>query len=642
MIGKLGTALAILVFAVLVVKGLWFSDELLQGDWLHVANKLLSYFMVSVAIMVMAIPEGLPMSITLSLAMSMRRMLKTNNLVRKMHACETMGAVTVICTDKTGTLTRNEMRVHRIERYGDSSDALLDELIAANSTAFLDAAGKVIGNPTEGALLLWQRDRGVDYAALREAAAVVDQITFSTERKYMATLVESAVTGRRTLYVKGAPEIVRGMCTADGLDAQVEETLRAFQNKAMRTLGFALKETAAVTCQEALEAGGLSFVGIAAISDPVRDDVPEAVERCLNAGIQVKIVTGDTPATAREIARQIGLWDDTVDTDRNQITGVEFAAMSDEELLDRVQGLKIMSRARPLDKQRLVRLLQQKGEVVAVTGDGTNDAPALNFAQVGLSMGTGTSVAKEASDITLLDDSFSSIATAVMWGRSLYKNIQRFVLFQLTVNFAAMVVVFFGSIFGDALPLTVTQILWVNLIMDTFAAMALASLPPNPRVMEDKPRKNSDFIITRSMLANILITGSVFVVVLLTMLIHWGDSITITGSNYADPVNHDAIYRLSIFFTTFVLLQFWNLFNARAFDAHGGVHGDMKHSKGFLLILLAILAGQILIVTFGDGVFRTVPVSFVDWLIMIASTSLIYIGGRIIRTIGRHRAAAQR
>ncbi len=622
-IGKVGTALAVLVFLILVVKGYWFSNELREGDWFHIAHHLLRYFMVSVAIMVMAIPEGLPMSITLSLAMSMRRMLKTNNLVRKMHACETMGAVTVICTDKTGTLTRNEMRIYEIERYGTLPDPVFEESVAANSTAFLDSAGKVIGNPTEGALLLWLKDAGKDYAALRAGAHIVDQMTFTTERKYMATLVESPVAGKRMLYVKGAPEIVRGMCLADGLDAQVEETLRNYQNKAMRTLGFAVQETTLSTCEEVLAAGELQFVGVAAISDPVRDDVPDAVARCLNAGIAVKIVTGDTPATAREIARQIGLWNDEVDGERNRITGVEFAALSDAELLDRVQDLKIMSRARPLDKQRLVRLLQEKGEVVAVTGDGTNDAPALNFAQVGLSMGTGTSVAKEASDITLLDDSFSSIATAGMWGRSLYKNIQRIVLFQLTVNFAALVVVFFGSIFGDALPLTVTQILWVNLIMDTFAAMALASLPPNPRVMEDKPRKNSDFIITRSMLASILVTGCVFVAVLLSMLLWWGSEIT--------------IYDLSLFFTTFVMLQFWNLFNARAFDAHGGVHGDLKQSKGFLLILLCILIGQILIVSFGDGVFRTVPLSLRDWLIVIFGTSLIYVGGALIRRINNRK-----
>ncbi len=636
LIGKIGTALAFLVFAILVVKGIWWGGDLRGGDWVHVLSRLLQYFMVSVAIMVMAIPEGLPMSITLSLAMSMRRMLKTNNLVRKMHACETMGAVTVICTDKTGTLTQNQMRVAEIVRYGEIPDGELYESMSANSTAFLDQGGKVIGNPTEGALLLWMHDQGVDYATLRGGVKVVDQMTFTTERKYMATLVESAETGRRMLYVKGAPEIVRGMCEKDGLDDQVNEQLRTFQNKAMRTLGFAVVASDLATCEEVIAAGGLQFVAVAAISDPVRPDVPAAVASCLNAGIRIKIVTGDTPATAREIARQIGLWNDTDTDDRNAITGVEFAALSDEELLDRVGDLKVMSRARPLDKQRLVKLLQQKGEVVAVTGDGTNDAPALNFAQVGLSMGSGTSVAKEASDITLLDDSFASIATAVMWGRSLYRNIQRFVLFQLTINFAALVVVFFGSIFGSELPLTVTQILWVNLIMDTFAAMALASLPPNPEVMKEKPRKNSDFIINRAMMTSILTTGMVFVVVLLSMLIYWGDSVTIHGAA-SNPANYDAVYKLSIFFTVFVILQFWNLFNAKAFETTHSVFSDLSRCRGFFFILFAILVGQILIVSFGGGVFRTVPLSLRDWVLVIGLTSLIMIGGEVIRWIARRR-----
>ena len=636
LIGKIGTALAFLVFAILVVKGIWWGGDLRGGDWVHVLSRLLQYFMVSVAIMVMAIPEGLPMSITLSLAMSMRRMLKTNNLVRKMHACETMGAVTVICTDKTGTLTQNQMRVAEIVRYGEIPDGELYESMSANSTAFLDQGGKVIGNPTEGALLLWMHDQGVDYATLRGGVKVVDQMTFTTERKYMATLVESAETGRRMLYVKGAPEIVRGMCEKDGLDDQVNEQLRTFQNKAMRTLGFAVVASDLATCEEVIAAGGLQFVAVAAISDPVRPDVPAAVASCLNAGIRIKIVTGDTPATAREIARQIGLWNDTDTDDRNAITGVEFAALSDEELLDRVGDLKVMSRARPLDKQRLVKLLQQKGEVVAVTGDGTNDAPALNFAQVGLSMGSGTSVAKEASDITLLDDSFASIATAVMWGRSLYRNIQRFVLFQLTINFAALVVVFFGSIFGSELPLTVTQILWVNLIMDTFAAMALASLPPNPEVMKEKPRKNSDFIINRAMMTSILTTGMVFVVVLLSMLIYWGDSVTIHGA-VSNPANYDAVYKLSIFFTVFVILQFWNLFNAKAFETTHSVFSDLSRCRGFFFILFAILVGQILIVSFGGGVFRTVPLSLRDWVLVIGLTSLIMIGGEVIRWIARRR-----
>lgn len=624
-IGRVGTALSVLIFLVLVAKGIFFKGDLLQGDWLHTVKQLLEYFMVSVALMVMAIPEGLPMSITLSLAMSMRRMLKTNNLVRKMHACETMGAVTVICTDKTGTLTRNQMRVYDMVRYGDASDRIVDELISVNSTAFLDAENKVIGNPTEGALLLWLNDKGVSYDLLREGAKVVDQMTFTTERKFMATLVESAATGKRTLYVKGAPEIVKAMCTPDNNDEQIQSQLQNFQNKAMRTLGLAYCTTELTSCAEAITLNTLQFIAVAAISDPVRDDVPEAVARCLSAGIEIKIVTGDTPATAREIARQIGLWNDSVDGERNHMTGVEFAAMTDQELLERVKELKIMSRARPLDKQRLVRLLQQLGEVVAVTGDGTNDAPALNFAHVGLSMGTGTSVAKQASDITLLDDSFSSIATAVMWGRSLYKNIQRFVLFQLTINFAALVVVFFGSIFGDESPLTVTQILWVNLIMDTFAAMALASLPPNPNVMKEKPRKSSDFIINKAMLRSIIFTGSVFIVILISMLYFWGRHYT----------GADQEWFFSLFFTTFVMLQFWNLFNAKAFGVKGSVFTDIAKCRGFMFILICILVGQIIIVSLGNGVFRVVPLSLNVWIATIGATSLVMFGGEIIRYFQR-------
>ncbi len=618
LIGRVGTTLAVLTFCALIIKGFFVTGELRNADWITVAGELLQYFMVAVTLIVVAVPEGLPMSVTLSLAVNMRRMLKTNNLVRKMHASETMGAITVICTDKTGTLTCNEMRVHEIRSYGVDDQALLDESIAANSTAFLDAHGKVIGNPTEGALLLWMQSRGVSYQTLREEAPVVDQLTFTTERKFMATLVDSPTRGRM-LYIKGAPEIILGRCVPFDRKSEVETQLTTYQNMAMRTLGFAYAFCPeARTCDEALAAGGLQFYGIAAISDPVREDVPAAVAQCLGAGIEVKIVTGDTPATAKEIGRQIGLWTPE-DTDFNHMTGTEFAAMSDEELLDRVQALKIMSRARPLDKQRLVRLLQEKGEVVAVTGDGTNDAPALNFAHVGLSMGTGTSVAKEASDITLMDDSFASIATAVMWGRSLYKNIQRFVLFQLTINVVAIVIVFLGSIFGSQLPLTVTQMLWVNLIMDTFAALALASLPPSRSVMEEKPRKNTDFIITPSMARTILGVGVLFIVVLLGLLYGFGDSIT--------------VYELSAFFTVFVMLQFWNMFNAKGFGSSLPLYRSIKGCAPFFLVLLMILVGQYIIVTWGGEVFRTVPLSWAHWGLIIAATSVVMWVGEIGRVI---------
>lgn len=625
MIGRGGIVLSVVIFVAMLMKAILFGD-LFDQDWLRIAQQVLHIFMVSVALIVMAVPEGLPMSITLSLAMSMRRMLKTNNLVRRMHACETMGAVTVICTDKTGTLTQNKMHVDEVVRYDTLSLGGFAEVVAANSTAFLDAEGHVIGNPTEGALLEWLRAEGEDYAALREGAAIVDRLTFTTERKYMATIIRSGVSGRRILCVKGAPEIVRAMCLDDGRGKEVAELLLSFQNRAMRTLGIAWAETDAVDCETAVKAGGLHFAAVAAISDPVRPDVPAAVRSCLDAGIAVKIVTGDTPATAREIGRQIGLWDDAADDERNLLTGAEFAAMSDAELLERVKELKIMSRAKPLDKQRLVRLLQQCGEVVAVTGDGTNDAPALNFANVGLSMGTGTSVAKDASDITLLDDSFASIATAVMWGRSLYRNIQRFVLFQLTINFAAIIVCFVGAVFGTDLPLTVVQILWVNIIMDTFAAMAMASLPPNPEVMSEKPRPRDEFIITRAMARTIFTCGMIFVAVLLGMMFWW--TATTGGMN---------LVQLTLFFSVFVFLQFWNMFNAKGFETRHSVFTCLRGCREFFLILLAIAAGQVLIVEFGGEVFRTVPLTWQQWAWVIGGTSLIAVGGEIVRALKRQR-----
>ena len=616
LIGRVGTALALLIFVILVAKGF------LQGDfsegWLTTFGRLLRYFMVSVAILVMAIPEGLPMSITLSLALSMRRMLKTNNLVRKMHACETMGAVTVICTDKTGTLTQNRMQVAEMACYNGTNERHLFEAIGVNSTAFLDPCGKVIGNPTEGALLLWMRDRGEAYAARRAEARVADQMTFTTERKYMATLVEAENTEgkfRRKLYVKGAPEIVRGFCAPDGADSEIEAQLAGFQGRGMRTLGFACMESDAATCAEAIEKGGLRFMAVAAISDPVREDVPEAVGDCLGAGIHVKIVTGDTPVTAREIARQIGLWGEG-DDDSALMTGAEFAGATDGELLERIPHLKILARARPLDKLRLVRLLQQQGEVVAVTGDGTNDAPALNFAHVGVSMGSGTSVAREASDITLLDDSFASIATAVMWGRSLYKNIGRFVLFQLTVNVSALLVVFLGSIFGHDMPLTVIQILWINLIMDTFAAMALASLPPSRSVMRERPRRSDEFIITSSMRRLILGTGTVFATVLLALLFIWGD-------------RSGEIRNQTLFFTLFVMMQFWNLFNAKSFNSPFGPLSGFRDCRWFLAILLIIILGQWMLVTFGGEMFRTAPLTLNEWAWVAGVSALTLLFGFI-------------
>ena len=633
LIGKAGFTIAILTFIIFTSKDLYeYLSVTAVTDWhqwLDIARIVLKYFMMAVTLIVVAVPEGLPMSVSLSLALNMRRMLKTNNLVRKMHACETMGAITVICTDKTGTLTQNLMQVYDA-KLDESRADVIAEGISANSTAFLeekDGKPNGVGNPTEIALLLWLNGKGKDYMSLREAAKVVNQLTFSTERKYMATLVESPVIGKRVLYVKGAPEIVMGKCnlSAEQIEANNRQLLE-YQNKAMRTLGLAYRvvsDEAETDCATLVAEGGLTFLGIFAISDPIRPDVPAAVERCQSAGISIKIVTGDTPGTATEIARQIGLWKPE-DTERNRITGVEFAALTDEEALDRVLDLKVMSRARPMDKQRLVQLLQQKGAVVAVTGDGTNDAPALNHAQVGLSMGTGTSVAKEASDITLLDDSFNSIATAVMWGRSLYKNIQRFIVFQLTINVVALLSVLLGAFFGSELPLTVTQMLWVNLIMDTFAAMALASIAPSADVMNEKPRRRSDFIITPTMRNHIFGVGLAFLVLLMGALAYF--------NNLPGGMN---THHLTMFFTLFVMLQFWNLFNASVFGTNHSVFKDANHAKGMLSVAAIILVGQIIIVTFGGKVFGTEPLSVAEWLYIVGGTSFVLWIGEASRAVKR-------
>lgn len=654
LIGKIGFTVAGITFIVFVSKDLfqYISANEITG-WHHymaIAQIVLKYFMMAVTLIVVAVPEGLPMSVTLSLALNMRRMLSTNNLVRKMHACETMGAITVICTDKTGTLTQNLMQVHEPSFYAlkergiladDDISKLVMEGISANSTAFLEETGegekpKGVGNPTEVALLLWLDGQHRNYLEMREQAHVLDQLTFSTERKFMATLVQSPLIGKKVLYIKGAPEIVLGKCREVILDGRrvdvaeyrstVEKQLLGYQNMAMRTLGFAFKivdDNAPDDCVALVAENDLNFLGVVAISDPIRPDVPAAVAKCQSAGIDIKIVTGDTPGTATEIARQIGLWK-SEDTEQNRITGTAFAELTDEEALERVMDLKIMSRARPTDKQRLVQLLQQKGAVVAVTGDGTNDAPALNHAQVGLSMGTGTSVAKEASDITLLDDSFNSIGTAVMWGRSLYKNIQRFIVFQLTINFVALLIVLLGSFMGTALPLTVTQMLWVNLIMDTFAALALASIPPSENVMNEKPRRSTDFIISKAMRYNIFGVGTVFLIVLMAMIYY-----------FTNAEGGMTVHRLTVFFTFFVMLQFWNLFNARVFGTNDSAFKGLSKSYGMELIVIAILGGQILIVQFGGAVFRTEPLDWQTWLVIIGASSLVLWVGELIRLVQR-------
>ncbi len=642
MISKVGSVVSVAAFFIFLIHDILTNPAWGGKDYFYMAEIVLKYFMMAVTLIVMAVPEGLPMAITLSLALNMRRMLKSNNLVRKLHACETMGAVTVICTDKTGTLTQNKMQVSALElKQGD--EALLDTAIALNSTAELND-GKPIGNPTESALLLWLDAQGKDYEELRKQVNVLKQLPFSTERKMMATLAE--VDGETYLFVKGAPEIVMKKCIIeDRMQKQTAEELDEWQHKAMRTLAFAYKKieasimrtsrTSTAEVVALLDANDLQLQAIAAIADPIRPDVPAAVQECRHAGIEVKVVTGDTAATALEIGKQIGVFEDEPENigadgsltslDQQMITGEQWEALSDEEAYERAKDIRVMSRARPTDKQRLVAMLQKRGEVVAVTGDGTNDAPALHYAHVGLSLGSGTSVAKEASDMTLLDDSFKSIANAVMWGRSLYRNLQRFLFFQLVVNVAALLLVLGGSVIGTEMPLTVTQILWVNLIMDTFAALALASLPPSHEVMKDKPRKASDFIINKSIGFGILFCGIVFFLVMFALLVYCERR----GKGGVD------VHELTMFFTTFVMIQFWNLFNAKALMSHHTAFRHFLKDKGMILVLVLVLVGQWIIVTFGGEMFRTTPLSLHEWLLIIGSTSVVLWAGELWRTFKR-------
>ena len=642
-------SIASYVIAALVIIGrvvvYFITNEGQRLEWLDFTDYLLDTVMIAVTLVVMAVPEGLPMSITLSLAFSMQKLMKENTLPRTMHSCETMGAASVICTDKTGTLTQNQMQVAEVFLKVDQK--LAEEMVAVNSTANIDFSNrehpKAIGNPTEGALLLWMNGKGTNYQSIRENVDVVDQLPFTTENKYMATVAMSEVLGKKVLFVKGAPEILLSLSDEEPqVLTRLDELLGEYQKKAMRTLGIAytyLDENDQPFVGGKMVVKRLKFAGVFAISDPVRKDVPGAIKTCIDAGIQVKIVTGDTMGTAKEIGRQVGLWNDE-DAPDEAMTGAEFNSMSDEQLSDVVERLKILSRARPNDKERLVKLLKAKGNVVAVTGDGTNDAPALNAADVGLSMGDGTAVAKEASDMTIQDNSFSTIANAVMWGRSLFKNIQRFVMFQLTINVAACALVLLGSFLGTDTPLNVTQMLWVNLIMDTFAAIALASLPPDKKVMSEKPRKVNDSIISKAMARNIMLIGGLFTAILLIVFIDMQHSafesvLSLFDFAYGDFGEIDSLEH-SIFFTMFVMLQFWNMFNAKAFMTGRPAFEGITKCRGFLLIALVILIGQILIVEIGSDMFRLQPLRLKDWIWIILLTSPVMLIPEILRYLKRH------
>jgi Ca2+-transporting ATPase len=622
-ISKVGTGIAVAAFVIFLVHDIVTNPEWGGHNYLRMTQIVLDYFMMSVTLIVMAVPEGLPMAVTLSLALNMRRMLKSNNLVRKLHACETMGAVTVICTDKTGTLTQNKMQVGEVFMVDGADKELLAQGIAVNSTAELDG-DMGIGNPTEVALLLWMKRNDMDYRSMRSDAEIIAQVPFSTEKKYMETTVREGENRMR--FIKGAPEIVMAKCKIEEEEyACVTQQLTSAQNRAMRTLAFAV----------ARDDEPMHLQAVVAIADPIREDVPEAVMECRRAGVQVKVVTGDTVATALEISRQIHLFDD-VEYDHSRplleqldkewyITGPEWATLSDDEAYQRAAKIRVMSRARPTDKQRLVALLQKRGEVVAVTGDGTNDAPALNYAHVGLSLGSGTSVAKEASDMTLLDDSFGSIVNAIMWGRSLYRNIQRFLFFQLVVNVAALLLVLGGAVLGTELPLTVTQILWVNLIMDTFAAMALASLPPSKEVMAEKPRRRNEFIITNALGRGILLCGAAFFAVMFFFL-WWCERRGLGGVD---------VRELTWFFTSFVMMQMWNLFNAKCLGTNHSAFHRLWADKGLLLVVVIILVGQWIIVTLGGEMMRTVPLSAKEWVLIIAATSMVLWIGELWRGVKR-------
>lgn len=614
-----------------------------SNTWIEFVSYLLNTVMIAVTLIVVAVPEGLPMSVTLSLAFSMKKLMDQKTLPRTMHACETMGAAQVICTDKTGTLTQNKMQVYEA-KLADVKDDLLAEMIALNTTANLDFADvnniKAIGNPTEGALLLWLNKKGYNYLSLRENLTILERLPFSSDNKYMATIIKSQVLGKKVVFVKGAPEILMSLSNVDeSLLQKYEADLLNYQNKAMRTLGLAYAEIGDdedVVYEGKLKSVNLKFVGVFAISDPVRLEVPASIKECLDASIQVKIVTGDTPGTAKEIGRQIGLWT-SEDSDKNILTGTEFAAMSDEQLVDRIQDVKILSRARPNDKERLVRLLKSQDLVVAATGDGTNDAPALNAADVGLSMGDGTAVAKEASDMTIQDNSFSTIANAVMWGRSLYKNIQRFIMFQMTINVAACLIVLIGAFIGTESPLSVTQMLWVNLIMDTFAAIALASLPPSKTVMEEKPRKVTDNIINRGMTWNIFGVGGFFTALLLGILLIMQHAEITSMQDFLSfsygAYNGLSEYELSLFFTIFVMLQFWNMFNAKAFMTGKSAFAHLPKCIGFIVIALVILIGQVLIVELGGKMFNVCHLHIQDWLIIILGTLPVLVVGELMRLV---------
>jgi len=599
-ISRFGYAMAGLIVISLLAKGIVTG---LPTDPLELVRFLLDIAIFAVIIIVVSVPEGLPVSVTVSLALTMRKMTRAYSLVRRMIACETIGSVTTICTDKTGTLTRNLMEVvassiltpEYENKTPDDPAGWVTLNAGVNSTAELEPReGELItvGNSTEGALLRWLSRAGIDYHQIRRAYFPISQALFDSRRKEMRTVI--SIEGRYYLLVKGAPEVVAASCSS----APDLTPVKNLAGRAMRTLAFAHAETGSPEDSTPT----LIWDGYVGIRDEIRSDVPSAVATCRSAGISIAMVTGDSPETAAAIAKETGIL-----TNGTVITGPEFRDLSPEKQQALAPQIEVMARSAPHDKLLLVKALQANGEVVAVTGDGTNDAPALRSADVGLAMGiAGTEVAREASDIILLDDSFPTIERAVWWGRALFENIQRFLMFQLTINISAAFLSFIAPLLGYPAPFSVIQLLWINIIMDSLAALALCSESPHPALMEKKPIPRTSSVLTPYMIRAILCTAFVYIIV------------GIGGIIFGLPYMNSPAEQATAFFTGFVLAQVWNGINCRGIN--GIMPSFIRGNPAFFVIMGSIILIQFLIVQFGGAVFGTVPLSVFQWIVLLLGT----------------------